>query len=183
MEFKKSDLKRYGVLFFGLLMAAGFTFGGMMSMGSMVQSPSGDSSQQEDLENAELPAKQYSSDGFNLSDNEKLYLASTERKVFVTGYYNDQSQKEMLSSLQQLTDVFGDSVYVELSDSDSGRILNQAQISDYPAIVVNGGMTQRGAMRIQSTENVSEVNIEEVSGTVCNVFPTYPDDAKTTCVL
>lgn len=183
MEFKKSDLKRYGVLFFGLLMAAGFTFGGMASMSSMIQSPSGDSGQQDELENAELPSSQYNSDGFNLSDNQKLYLASTEVKVFVTGYYGNESQKEMLSELQQLNDIFGDAVYVELSDSDSGRILNDAQISDYPAIVVNGGLTQRGGMRIQSTQNVSEVNIDDISDTICNVFPTYPNDAtKTTCV-
>lgn len=183
MEFNKSELKRYGVLIFGLLMAAGFTFGGMASMSSMIQSPSGDSDQQSDIQNAELPSNHYSADGFNLSDEEKLYLASTEVKVFVTGYYSNQSQKEMLSELQQLTEIFGDAVYVELSDSDSGRILNQAQISDYPAIVVNGGLTQRGGMRIQSTENVSEVDIQDVSGTICRVFSTYPNDAtKTTCV-
>lgn len=183
MDLNKSDLKRYGVLFFGLLMAAGFTFGGMASMSSMVQSPSGNSDSEGQLEDAELPQSQYNENGFDLSDNEKLYLASTESKVFITGYYNNESQKEMLSDLQQLQNTFGDAVYIELTDSDSGRILDQAGISDYPAIIVNGGVTQQGGMRIQSTENVSEVDVNSITETVCRVIPTYPNDAtKTTCV-
>lgn len=182
MEFKKSDLKRYGVLFFGLIMAAGFTFGGMASMSSMIQSPSADSGQSS-TQDAELPSEQYSSEQFNLTDDQRLYLAASESVVFVTGYYSSEEDKEMLSELEQLTEIFGDAVYVDLSDEDSGRILDEAGVSDYPAIVVNGGVTQEREMRLQSEQNVSEVDIDEVTQMVCTAFSSYPNDAaKTTCV-
>jgi hypothetical protein len=182
MDFKKSDLKRYGVLFFGLIMAAGFTFGGMASMSSMIQTPSGSEDNSID---AELPGSQYAPNGYNLTDNEKMYLAATETKVFVTGYYDEgnQSQKEMLSQLQQLNEVFGDAVYVELSTSTSGQLLNSAGITNYPAIIVNGGVTRQGSPRAQPVTNVTEVDIDQMTETICRIMPSYPNDASAiTCV-
>lgn len=183
MDFKKSDLKRYGVLFFGLIMAAGFTFGGMASMSSMIQTPSG-SGDNEDID-AELPKNNYAPNGYNLSDNEKMYLAATETKVFVTGYYDEgnQSQKEMLSELQQLNNIFGDAVYVELSSETSGQLLNSAGITNYPAILVNGGVTRQGSPRVQPITNVTEVDMEQMTESVCTILPSYPNDATAvTCV-
>ncbi len=183
MEFSKSDLKRYGVLIAGLIMAAGFTFGGMLSMASMVQSPSG-SGDSGNLEDAELPSSQYSADGFNLTDNQKLYLAAANTKVFVTGYYSSEEQKEMLSELEGLTESFGDLVYVELSDSSSGRILDRAGISDYPAIIINAGLTQRGSMKVTSKQNVTEEDLSGVSESICSVLSGYPnEEAQYQCAL
>lgn len=178
MDISKSDMKRYGVLIVGLLMAGGFTFGGMLSMASMVQSPAG-SGESNNLEDAELPSSQYSADGFNMTDNQKLYLASTNNKVFVTGYYSGESQKQTLSDLSQLTDMFGDAVYVELSDASSGRLLDRAGISDYPAILVNTGLSQRGRPQVTSTQNVTEVDISAVSQSICSVLSSYPNDQVT----
>lgn len=182
MELNKSDLKRYTVVFFGLIMAAGFTFGGMASMSSMIQSPS--SSSDDGIE-AELPDRQYAPNGYNLTDNQKMYLAATEKKVFVTGYYDEgnKSQKEMLSQLKQLNESFGDAVYVELTTATSGQLLNAASISSYPAIIVNGGITREGNPRAQTFANVTQVNVDQVKDSVCMVIPSYPNDATSiTCV-
>ena len=175
MELKKSDMKRYAVLIVGLVMAGGFTFGGMLSMASLVQSPAG-SGEDSNVQDAELPSSQYSADGFNLTDNQKLYLASTENKVFVTGYYSNSSQKEMLTGLNQLTESFGDLVYVELSDESSGRLLDQAGISNYPAIIINAGITQRGNLRVTSKQNVTEEDLSGVSESICSVLSSYPNE-------
>lgn len=182
MDLNKSDLKRYGVLVVGLMMAAGFTFGGMASMSSMIQTPSGSEDNSID---AELPGNNYAPNGYNLTDNEKMYLAATETKVFVTGYYDEdnQSQKEMLSQLQQLNEVFGDAVYVELSTSTSDQLLNSASITNYPAIIVNGGVTRQGSPRAQPVTNVTEVNMDQMTETVCSIMTSYPNDASAiTCV-
>jgi len=178
MDFNKSDMKRYGVLFFGLLMAAGFTFGGMMSMSSMVQSPSG-SGDSNNIEDAELPESHYSEDGFNLTDDQELYLAATHSKVFVTGYYSTESQKQMLSQLREVQDTFGDAVYIQLSDESSGRLLDQTGISDYPAIILNAGVTQQGRLKVTSKQNVTEVNTSGVSDSICSLFSSYPNDEAT----
>lgn len=178
MELEKSDMKRYAVLIVGLVMAGGFTFGGMLSMASMVQSPSG-SGGDSSVQDAELPSSQYSADGFNLTDNQKLYLASTNSKVFVTGYYSNSSQKEMLSGLRDLPDMFGDVVYVELSDDSSGRLLDQAGISNYPAIIINAGMTQRGNLRVTSKQNVTESDLTGVPESICSILSEYPNDKTT----
>lgn len=183
MDLNKSDLKRYSVLVFGLMMAAGFTFGGMASMSSMIQTPS--SSNDEGVD-AELPGNNYAPDGYNLTDNEKMYLAATETKVFVTGYYDEgnQSQKEMLSQLQQLNEVFGDAVYVELSTSTSGQLLNSASITNYPAIMVNGGVTRQGSPRAQPFTNVTQVDMEQMKESVCGEISSVNanDATKIKCV-
>ncbi|MFQ3307885.1 MAG: hypothetical protein ACI977_000100 [Candidatus Nanohaloarchaea archaeon] len=183
MDVSKSDLKRYGVVFFGLIMAAGFTFGGMASMSSLIQTPT--SPDNGDEMDAELPDSHYSSTGYNLSDNEKMYLAVTESKVFITGYYDsgNESQKQLLTGLKQLNEIFGNVTYVELTDSDSGRLLNSAGISDYPAIIVNGGVTRQGSPRIQTFENVTSIDTNQLTESICQVIIEYPNDATlNTCV-
>lgn len=158
-----TNLKQYGILVMGLLIGGGFAFGGIASYAGITGG--GNSNNGGEEFNTSLPAEQYSDGSYGLSAKEQLYIASQNDIVFVTGFYENSSQKQELTGLSPLPDRFNDRVYVSVvNSSEASDVFYNYGITEFPRVVVIGGN------RNYRTSPLEDVSAENVGQEVCSAF-------------
>jgi len=158
-----ADLKQYGVLVVGLLMAGGFAFGGMASYSTMIDTQSSNDNEID----AELPSDNFREGAYDLSVNERMYLSLQEDVVFVSAIYNTTEQKEQLMDLQGLEENFDGRVYMSVVSQDESEVSRTYSITEMPSVLLFGYTTSArenpspGIVRGDLTE-------ENVASTICS---------------
>lgn len=167
-----ADLKQYGILVVGLLMAGGFAFGGMASYSSSINSNGANNDNQI---NAELPSQNFKEGNYNLSVNERMYLTLREDVVFVSAIYNTTEQKQQLMSLQNLSGNFNDRVYISVVGASDSESANTYAITNYPTVLVYGykSSQQQAPGRVKG-----ELTESNVAATICSNMNTWGDVAS-----
>lgn len=157
-----AELKQYGVLVVGLLMAGGFAFGGMASYSSMINSNGANNNNQIE---AELPSQNFMEGNYNLSVNERMYLTLREDVVFVSAIYNSTEQKQQLMNLQSFSGNFNDRVYISVVSASESESANSYAITNYPTVLVYGYKTSQEQVPARVTGELTESN---VAATICS---------------
>ena len=168
-----ADLKQYGVLVVGLLMAGGFAFGGMASYSSMINS-NGANNNNNQID-AELPSENFKEGNYNLSVNERMYLTLREDVVFVSAIYNTTEQKNQLMNLQNLSGNFNDRAYISVVSASDSESSNTYAITNYPTVLVYGYKTSQQQAPARVTGELTERN---VAATICSNMNKWGDVAS-----
>ncbi|MFB6116010.1 MAG: hypothetical protein ABEK10_00725 [Candidatus Nanosalina sp.] len=156
-------IKQYGNLLVALLITIGFgatflVYGG----GGSNTAPSNTNQQQQ--RNFTAPSQHYTEQGFNRSFTEQVVIAARDNVVFVNVIYNNESQVSDLRKLRDLQQTYGDKVYIQLVSSvQASDLVTRNGITDYPAVVVQGGvLTRRGpAPQKQVVKNITSMKVEK----------------------
>lgn len=157
-----ATLKQIGIAIIGIAIGGGFAFGGIASYSGMVDS--GQNNQQQEF-NASMPSDNYQEAAFDLSAQEQKVLAYNNRAVFVNAFYDNQSQKQDMTQLQDISSDFSGRVYVSLANSTSDSdILYSYGLTEFPAVVVIGGQPERQPQILRDSDS------QQVSREICNAF-------------
>jgi len=163
-----ADLKQYGVLVVGLLMAGGFAFGGMASYSSMIDSGGGGEDSQIE---AELPEQNFIDGDYDLSVNERMYLTLREDVVFVSAVYNTSEQKKLLMELKNMTENFRGRAYISVENASTSTTASAYTIPEYPNVLVYGYMTSRQ----QTPAQAEEISEQSIASTICRTMNNWGD--------
>lgn len=164
-----ADLKQYGVLVVGLLMAGGFAFGGMASYSSMVNTGS---SGDDEIE-AQLPEQNFIDGDYDLSTRERMYLAIQEDVVFVSAVYNTSEQKQQLMQLENMTENFDGRVYLSVENSSTSTTASSYTLSRYPNVLMYGYATS--ARQQPTPAQVEDITESNIASTVCRMMNEWGD--------
>lgn len=165
-------VEKYGVLILAILIGGGFLIGPMASYAGLT---GGSSNNQDRGPNVTLPSQQYAETPFSHSLRERAYMAARDDVVFITGYYETQSQLEAVESLQSLQETFGDRIYIRAvnASEQSLPVSDTRQVVLPAAIVVGGSQSSPTAL-------VNNATSSNVGSTVCQVIK-EPGDAAAYC--
>lgn len=168
-----ADLKQYGVLVVGLLMAGGFAFGGMASYSSMVNT----NTQSDNQINAELPSQTFKEGPYNLSVRERMYLSLKKDVVIVSAVYNSTEGKKALMNLKPVSKNFNGRAYISVVSASESEVARQYSITEYPKVLMFGFKTSR---RQVPAVVQGEINEKNVVSTICSSMNKW-GDAATYC--
>ncbi|MFB6208760.1 MAG: hypothetical protein ABEJ56_01330 [Candidatus Nanohaloarchaea archaeon] len=154
-----ADWTQYGIFVVALLIGGGFAFGGIASYAGITGGGGGSS--QEEF-NASLPSKNFRTGGLGMDVREVNALVRYHDVVFVNAYYETDQQRQELQQLRQVSQKFGDRVYVSLVNSSEGSdLMIQYGIAEFPSVLVLGA---------RGTAQPENVTVSTVSDAVCNSF-------------
>lgn len=168
-----ADLKQYGVLVVGLLMAGGFAFGGMASYSSMIntQDPG------ENEIDAEVPSQTFKDGAYNLSVRERMYLSLRKDVVIVSAIYNTTEQKQALMDLQPVAEKFNGRAYISVVNAQESEVASQFSITESPRVLMFGYKTSQRQVPAAVKGEITEAN---VVSTICSSMNQW-GDAATYC--
>lgn len=168
-----ADLRQYGVLVVGLLMAGGFAFGGMASYSSMINTQNTDNNEIE----AELPSQTFQEGAYDLSVRERMYLSLREDVVIVSAIYNSTEEKQALMNLQPVAENFNGRAYISVVSAQESEVASQFSITESPRVLMFGYKTSQRQVPAVVEGEITERN---VASTICSSMNQW-GDAATYC--
>lgn len=154
-----------------ILLGGGFAFGGIAAYSGMVNTGSSNSDQQQP--NLTAPSQTFIDGQYNRSSQEKLYIASQNDYVFITGYYQTKEQRQQVEQYRTVAQNFNNRAYIEIVNASVSP--PPADITSYPAALVIG--SNRGS----PTAVVQNATASDVRQAACNGIRNYGSLAAT-CV-
>jgi hypothetical protein len=159
-------VKQYGNLIVALSMVIGFGATFMLyDTGGQSRAPD-----QQEENNYTAPGQSFKIGSFDKSYNEQIVISAQQQAAFVNAYYDNESQRSQLESLQSLQETFPDRLYIQVVESgEAGDVPTQVGLTDYPSVAVVGGTaSRRGVLPVEKT--VYPVNTTAVEKAVCNTL-------------
>lgn len=160
-------IKKYGIVFVGLLLGGGFAFGGIASYSGMVNTGSSSNGDRQEFRTTP-PSASFSDGPYNLSLREQRALAANYNSVFVTLLYENSSERQEFLSYRGVEDRFQGRMFIQVvSKTENPQYQNLGRNVDPEATFIGGA---RGESGVQAIEDVNE---DRIVSSGCSVLATW----------